>query len=165
MGWLVLPAANRTLRRRRPAQHSRPTELAALGLGSAAGYAASRLTRRRRHVARDRAAATARHAAHDTARRTRFAAGFVKGAAHAVTSPLRPARSYDDVTLARKVETELFRPADAPKGSVDINCVNGIVEMRGRVDDPGKSEELAAAAERIEGVKGVRNLLRVGQAA
>src|SRR5687767_5980936 len=74
MGWLVLPAANRTLRRRRPAQHSRSTELAALGLGSAAGYAASRLTRRRRHVARDRAAATARHAAHDTARRTRFAA-------------------------------------------------------------------------------------------
>ena len=34
---------------------------------------------------------------------------------------------YDDVTLARKVESEIFRSHDAPKGSVSVNAENGVV--------------------------------------
>lgn len=164
-GWLVWRTANSALRRRRSAQHSRPRELAALGIGGAAGFAASKLDRRRRHMAKDRVTSAARHAAHDTASRTRYAAGVFKGAAHAATAPVRGHRSYDDVTLARKVESELFRPPDAPKGSVSVNAVDGVIELRGRVDDPHRIDELVDATRRIEGVKDVRNLLDVAQSA
>ena len=39
----------------------------------------------------------------------------------------------DDVTLTRKVETEIFRPKGAPKGKVDVNAVDGVVWLRGEV--------------------------------
>ena len=39
----------------------------------------------------------------------------------------------DDNTLKSKVESEIFRDADAPKGSVDVSVANGIVELRGQV--------------------------------
>jgi hypothetical protein len=37
------------------------------------------------------------------------------------------------VTLARGVESEIFRPADAPKGKVSVNVAHGVVELRGEV--------------------------------
>ena len=66
---------------------------------------------------------------------------------------------YDDVTLARKVESELFRPADVPKGSISVNVNDGVVELRGELPDPEKIEELGETAKKIDGVKDVRNLL------
>ena len=42
-GWLVWRTASSALSRRRSAQHSRPRELAALGIGGAAGFAAERV--------------------------------------------------------------------------------------------------------------------------
>jgi hypothetical protein len=41
------------------------------------------------------------------------------------------------------VETEVFRPADAPKGKVDVNVANGVVELRGGIDD-GTAERLSS---------------------
>ena len=38
------------------------------------------------------------------------------------------------MTLARKVESEIFRAADAPKGAVSVNAENGVVFLRGEVD-------------------------------
>ena len=68
-------------------------------------------------------------------------------------------KDYDDVTLARKVESELFRPADAPKGSVSVNVNDGVVELRGELPDQVQSNELGSNAKKIDGVKDVRNLL------
>ena len=68
-------------------------------------------------------------------------------------------RDYDDVTLARKVESELFRPADVPKGSISVNVNDGVVELRGELPDQSKIDELGDSAKKIDGVKDVRNLL------
>jgi osmotically-inducible protein OsmY len=67
----------------------------------------------------------------------------------------------DDVTLARKVETEIFRSADAPKGTVSLNAENGVVFLRGVVDGREWIDRLGADAGKVEGVKEVRNLLHL----
>jgi osmotically-inducible protein OsmY len=68
-------------------------------------------------------------------------------------------KDYDDVTLARKVESELFRPADVPKGSISVNVNDGVVELRGELSDQKQIDELGDTAKKIDGVKDVRNLL------
>jgi osmotically-inducible protein OsmY len=88
----------------------------------------------------------------------RKAVGKVKAAASGVTG----GKDYDDVTLARKVETELFRPADAPKGQVSVNVNDGVVELRGELPDQTQIDELGESARKIGGVKDVRNLLHTG---
>ena len=88
----------------------------------------------------------------------RKAIGKVKDAATGVTG----SKGYDDVTLARKVETELFRPADAPKGQVSVNVNDGVVELRGELPDQKQIDELGESARQIGGVKDVRNLLHTG---
>jgi hypothetical protein len=84
--------------------------------------------------------------------------GLVERARH-----IRPAPKpgMDDVTLARKVETELFRPANAPKGSVDVNVVDGIVYLRGEVKNPDQIEQFANRVRRIPEVRDVENLLHL----
>jgi osmotically-inducible protein OsmY len=65
----------------------------------------------------------------------------------------------DDVTLARKVETEIFRSADVPKGDIVVNAEFGVVSIRGQVPDAELAGRLVAEARRIPGVKDVKNLL------
>jgi osmotically-inducible protein OsmY len=67
----------------------------------------------------------------------------------------------DDITLARKVETEIFRPADAPKGQVNVQALDGIVELRGQIDDPNVIEDLEKRTRKVTGVRDVRNLLHL----
>src|SRR4051795_10481158 len=88
----------------------------------------------------------------------RKAVGKVKGAASSVTG----GTNYDDATLAHKVETELFRPADAPKGQVSVNVNDGVVELRGELPDQQQIDELGANAKKVDGVRDVRNLLHTG---
>jgi hypothetical protein len=83
------------------------------------------------------------------------------GMAQRVRHSKPPPKDLDDVTLARKVETELFRPADAPKGSVNIDVVDGIVTLRGEVKSPAQAEALERAARAIPEVRGVENLLKL----
>jgi osmotically-inducible protein OsmY len=64
----------------------------------------------------------------------------------------------DDVTLARKVETEIFRGAEVPKGQINVNAEDGVVYLRGEVE-PDLAQELAAKAGQVQGVLGVENLL------
>jgi osmotically-inducible protein OsmY len=89
----------------------------------------------------------------------RRVADTAKGAAHGAKSAVTPDREYDDVTLARKVESEIFRPADAPKDKVSVSVADGVVELRGELDDPKQVEQLGKTAKGVEGVKDVRNLL------
>ncbi len=59
----------------------------------------------------------------------------------------------DDVTIARRVETQIFRPADAPKGAVSVNAENGVVFLRGVVEDREWIDRLGAEAARVDGVE------------
>lgn len=72
-----------------------------------------------------------------------------------------PPRVYDEVTLARKVESEIFRPAGAPKGTVDVNVHDQVVELRGVVARAELITELEQAAAEVEGVARVENLLHM----
>lgn len=72
-----------------------------------------------------------------------------------------PKAGMDDVTLARKVETIVFRDADAPKGSVDINAVDGVVHLHGEVKRPEQIKAIEAAVRAIPEVRGVENLLHL----
>ena len=67
----------------------------------------------------------------------------------------------DDVTLARKVETEIFRGPDVPKGKINVNAENGLVVLRGEADTPEMIEDLARKAREVQGVREVENLLHV----
>jgi osmotically-inducible protein OsmY len=65
----------------------------------------------------------------------------------------------DDVTLARKVETEIFRGAEVPKGKINVNVEDGVVYLRGELDEPNLIKDLEAQARKVQGVQGVENLL------
>lgn len=65
----------------------------------------------------------------------------------------------DDTTLARKVETEIFRSPDVPKGDILVNAAFGKVTLRGSVGDTKLAARLATEAGQVPGVKSVENLL------
>jgi hypothetical protein len=72
-----------------------------------------------------------------------------------------PKSGMDDVTLTRKVETEIFRPANSPKGKVDVNAVDGVVWLRGTVKNQAASKALETKVRAIPEVKDVENLLHL----
>src|SRR4051812_10861234 len=108
-------------------------------LGVAAGVAARPLLEPgRRNQLRDQAVSKARSGASSAASTATHAAAKAKGAA-ATAAPSVPGShkidDVDDVTLARKVESEIFRDADAPKGQVSVDVQAGVVYLRGTVAD------------------------------
>jgi osmotically-inducible protein OsmY len=133
-------------------------------LGAAADAAAAHFLdpdsgARRRNMLRDRGASKARSAASTAQSQAGYVAGQAKGAASAVTPSPTRLEDADDVTLARKVETEIFRAPDAPKGSVSVDVQDGIAHLRGEVSDPEWIERLAAEARKVDGIRGVENML------
>ena len=115
---------------------------------------------RRRSMTRDRVLAFFRHTGRQAGRAgqaaTSQAYGVTQKAAHLKD---RTNEQPDDTTLAHKVETELFRDADVPKGDINVNAENGVVFLRGEVADEGLVEALGKSARKIQGVREVENLL------
>jgi hypothetical protein len=71
----------------------------------------------------------------------------------------------DDATLARKVETEIFRDSDIPKGRINVDAENGKVVLRGEVEEPELIKDLEQRTKKVQGVQEVENLLHVPGAA
>ena len=116
---------------------------------------------RRRALARDRSAALGRRSFRKCARSLHAAGatgvGWSRRARHLRQEP----KEYDDVTLAQKVQTEIFRSADAPKGSVDVNVADGVVQLRGEVREQGLIDELVSQARKVQGVRDVESYLHL----
>ena len=72
-----------------------------------------------------------------------------------------PKPEMDDVTLTRKVETEIFRDAGAVKSKVNVNAVEGVVWLRGEVKHPDEIAKLESQVRAIPEVRGVENLLHL----
>jgi hypothetical protein len=79
------------------------------------------------------------------------------------TSPQasRTPKDLDDVSLARKVETIIFRDENVPKGKIDVNAAEGVVWLRGEAKTPEMIKALATEAQAIPEVKKVENLLHL----
>ncbi len=135
-----------------------------LGIGAAAAaltyFFDPQSGARRRNVARDRVLGFFRQSGRKASRAGRSVAseayGLKQKAVH-IREESKP--QPDDVTLARKVETEIFRDADVPKGKINVNAENGKVVLRGEVEDPSMIEDLEKAARKVKGVREVENLL------
>jgi len=137
----------------------------AVGAAGAAGLAAGYFLdpesgKRRRNLARDRALALLRRGADRTRGEAEYRTNQVEGkveAAKSRTAPEKPAPN--DQALAERVKSEIFRPADAPKESVNVNVENGVVYLRGEVKRPDLIRKLVKEASAVDGVRGVENLL------
>ncbi|HEY6775343.1 MAG TPA: BON domain-containing protein [Thermoleophilaceae bacterium] len=130
------------------------------GTGAAAYFLDPDQGKRRRNLAQDRVAAFFRQRARGTERAKRAAGSFAAGLRERAKATVREERAPgDDVTLKHKIETELFREPDAPKGSVNIDVAEGVVTLRGQVDRPEQVRDLEAKARSIAGTRDVQNLL------
>jgi osmotically-inducible protein OsmY len=135
--------------------------------GAAAGFAAAWFFdpndgTRRRHLVRDKALKYARRSKDEAVRRSSYVAGQVKGkATEAAPGTGREAAGerLNDPALQAKIESEVFRSADAPKDKVSINVEKGVAYLRGEVADRDTIESLVQAVAKVEGVRGVDNLL------
>ena len=67
----------------------------------------------------------------------------------------------DDNTLRDRVETELFRRAWVPKGNINIDVVDGIVELRGQLKHQTDVDTLIKDARAVQHVKDVRSFLHL----
>ena len=70
-------------------------------------------------------------------------------------------KDLDDVGLARKVESVIFRSNAVPKGKIDVNAADGVVWLRGEAKTPEMIKELEREAAAIPEVKRVENLLHL----
>ena len=117
---------------------------------------------RRRNTTRDKALKLARKGQEQAAQQATYATNTVKGKAAAVSpsTSREPAdERLNDPALQAKVESEIFRSADAPKDKVSVNVENGVVYLRGELDDSEAAERLREAASKVDGVQGVESLL------
>jgi osmotically-inducible protein OsmY len=118
--------------------------------------------RARRAVTRDRIAGAMRRGAARTARTGRRigsgAEGMSQRLAHAGADE---GRMLDDATLAQKVMSEVFRSRDIPKGAVNVNVENGVVYLRGEVEDPRMIERIVERTRDVGGVFDIENLLHL----
>jgi len=118
--------------------------------------------RRRRHIARNRAVSRLRRTERRAATRARRAESHAVGVVRRTLNARRgPGKPLDDVALAHKVESELFRRARVPKGQIDINAEEGVVVLRGVVERHEDRSRVEEVARQLTGVRGVENLLHL----
>jgi len=122
--------------------------------------------RRRRHIARDRFAAALRRFGWNASKVGRHAADAAYGMGQEAVHAVDIREALDDATLARKVESEIFRDLLIPKGSINVNAEEGVVVLRGQVERPEQIKSIEDSVRRIPDVLDVQNFLHMpGEAA
>lgn len=154
----MMPAARRRKARRQ--------KLRMLAAGSAAGAALAFLFdpqrgRARRKKAIDRVGGTVRRATRRTTRFGRHMASDARGLARRMAARGERRVPENDAVLVSKVESEVLGDPEIPKGSVSINAENGIVVLRGQLEDPEQIRRLEKAVGKIDGVLAIENLLHL----
>jgi osmotically-inducible protein OsmY len=117
--------------------------------------------RRRRAEFRMRLPSFLRRRRREAKRLGRRVAGDAYGLKQRVIhSRYRPeAGRLNDPALASKVESEIFRDPHVPKGNINVQAHDGVVELRGEVPSPEVIDELVAKTRHIPEVREVENLL------
>jgi osmotically-inducible protein OsmY len=118
--------------------------------------------KRRRHVTVDRIGGFFRRRGRDLGRAGRAVTSEAHGVAKKATHLREEQKPQpNDATLTNKVESEIFRDPDVPKGQVSVNSERGVVYLRGEVESPDLISQLEHAARKVQGVQDVENLLHV----
>jgi osmotically-inducible protein OsmY len=115
---------------------------------------------RRRNEARDRVLAFFRARGRDAQRAGRAVGAEAQGAKQKLTHLREQPKDYDDKTLKAKIESEVFRPAEAPKGQVNVDVENGVVYLRGELERTELIEELEQRVRSVQGVERVESFLQ-----
>ena len=134
-----------------------------LAVGALLGYFLDpKAGRRRRHVARDRALSRLRRGERRAIVRARRTESHAVGMARrTINARRRVEEPPDDLTLAQRVESQLFRRAGVPKGQVSVNAEEGVVFLRGVMERQEDIDRMGEEARRIGGVRAVENLLHM----
>jgi osmotically-inducible protein OsmY len=127
-----------------------------IGIGAAAAYLGDPdLGRSRRTQLQQKVQGTATDAAdqavdslRDTAQRT------VGGAIDAVPEFTQPS----DAVLLERVRAQAIGPSEVPNAQLVTTVVDGVVELRGKVDTLPQREALLRAVAAVDGVREVRDL-------
>jgi osmotically-inducible protein OsmY len=69
--------------------------------------------------------------------------------------------SIDDAWIHTKITSKLVANSQTPARKINVDVVNGDVTLRGQVENAAAKEEAERIAKDTEGVKRVRNLLKV----
>ncbi len=80
--------------------------------------------------------------------------GLVHKATHRAQNP-----PENDHVLVDKVRSEVFGRRHDVATHVSVDAANGVVTLRGELDDPGAITELELAVRQVNGVEDVINLL------
>lgn len=139
---------------------------AAMGGAALAYFLDPQNGRRRRHQTRDQLLSLGRQGTRRARKLVHHASSDAAGQARRAAHALRKSQNVelDDATLVDKVESIVFRKHDLPKGQININAENGIVFLRGQVEDTELVDTLEARVRKVRGVKDVENLLHVPEA-
>jgi hypothetical protein len=118
--------------------------------------------RSRRAVTRDQFWAAVHQARRRLGRFARFAEGEAFGVVEEAVIVHKPDNpNPDDATLRDRVESELFRDWTVPKGDININVAEGVVELRGQVERPEDIDEIEAKVRHVEGARVIHNYLHL----
>lgn len=83
------------------------------------------------------------------------------GGGKAAAPPPSVPKDLDDATVARKVESALFRDRRIAKGKVDVNVADGVVWLRGEARTPQLIKLAESRAAEVPEVARVENLLHL----
>jgi osmotically-inducible protein OsmY len=114
---------------------------------------------RRRNMTKDRVLAFFRRGQRRAERAGHGVAAEAYGLKQKLTHLHEEPKEFDDVTLAHKVESEIFRDQSVPKGQINVNAENGRVYLRGEVPTAAMIDDLVEKTRQVQGVREVENLL------
>ena len=117
--------------------------------------------RGRRARLRDRSAAIGRHAAIRAERLSRHVRNVAQGRLHQLGDQDEVERAMDDATVADRVRSQVLGRHDVHATEVLVNVEDGVVSLRGELDDPERLGRVIDLTAEVPGVRGVENLIHL----
>lgn len=117
-----------------------------------------RMGRTRRAQIKDRVGGMVRRTRREVERKAEYAKGQMEGMRHVGSSGEPPP---SDQVLVAKVESEVLSRWQYPKGSINVNAVDGVVELRGTCESPDQIGDLERHVRKVTGVREVHNYLHL----
>lgn len=126
-----------------------------------------RMGKRRRALFRDKGVFTYHFLVRRLPSATRKRSVWVRDRVRGMGYELRHAvtrnghRAPDDVDLAQRVRTEVFRDPNIPDGAINVDAYEGVVTLRGELPTLEMIHEFVRRTEHVDGVRQVRSLLHL----